>query len=562
MKALRPLLFLTFRTLVNGVRRALTSPRRLIGLLFLLSYYFWFFIRPGLGRGAAPTGPGLQLDFPALDLVEAVLFGWFSALSLMLALGIFAYRGGFKPADVDVLFATPIPAKAVLVFRIVREYLGTLILPLFLVLIAFRPVSSGWRMIFREVPNPETAGLVGRAMTVSWILMALTWVAIAYAASLFVNRSDLQSDRNKRLLVGGTVGLFLAVAAYAVYGLLAAGSVQDAVRFSHDPILRAAFFTASCASMITMAPITGSWASAALGAGILFAVMAAALRVAFSQVGWMYDQAAARAFRQSEARELGRRGDLLAIASQRAREGKIRVRRQGWWHRRRWRGVAGLLWKELLVQGRGGTRGLMFLGFLMGVVALLPAFVGGQRELGRAGPIFSLAMVGLGLLNVSMTASLTGCMEMLRRVDVVKAMPFAPWRVVAAELAAQSLYGLAVVWIPCLVLAAIQPGWWDVLLGACVLAAGLSYLICAAVLAVSFLFPDEDDATGVQFRRLMMLLGVVIACAPPIGAFVGLGVLGVPWWLAAWPAVALAAGIAVPTVGLASGLYAVYNPSE
>ncbi|MFN3682431.1 MAG: putative ABC exporter domain-containing protein [Fimbriimonadaceae bacterium] len=562
MKALRPLVFLTFRTLVNGVRRALTSPRRLLGLLFIVAYYFLFFIRPALGGGAAPRNPGLQLDFPPLELVEAVLFLAFSAMSLLLALGIFSYRGGFKPADVDVLFPTPISPKVVLVFRIVREYLGTLLLPLLLVLIAFRPVSTGWRQLFRNLPNPETAGLIGRAMSVSWILMALTWVAIAYAASLFVNRSDLRSDRNRTWMVWGTVAAFLSVVAYAAWRLADVGTAREFVAFTHDPVLRAVFFTATCATAITMAPILGVWGPAWIALGVLLGAMAISLRIAFSQVGWMYDQAASRAFRQSEARSLARRGDIVAIAANRAREGKLKVRRGGWWQQRRWRGAPALIWKEVLVQGRGGTRSLLILGFVMGVVALMPVFVGGQRELDRAGPVFSLSMLGLGLLNVSMTAAMTGVLEMLRRVDLVKAMPFAPWRVVTFEVMAQSLYGIAVVWLPCLALFALKPAWWSVLAGACLLAVGLSFLVCSAVAAVSLLFPDEDDATQTQFRRLMMLLGIVIACAPPIGGFLGLGALGVPWWLAAVPALALAAGIGLAVVLFAAGLYAGFNPSE
>jgi len=562
MKALRPLVYLTCRTLVNGVRRALTSPRRILGLLFIAGYYFLFFIRPSLAGQDRPLPPGMQLDFPPLELVEAVLFLAFSALSLLLALGIFAYRGGFKPADVDVLFPTPISPKVVLVFRIVREYLGTLLLPLLLVLIAFRPVATGWRQLFRNLPNPETAGLVGRAMSVSWILMALTWVAIAHAASLFVNRSDLRSDWNRRAMVWGTIGLFLAVTAYATWALLRVDSTREFVAFTHDPILRTVFFTATCATAITMAPVLGAWGPAWIALGVLAGVMALSLKVAFSQVGWMYDQAAARAFRQSETRALGRRGDMMALAAYKAREGKLKVRPAGWWQRRRWRGVAALIWKEFLVQSRGGTPGLLVLGLVMGVAALMPVFFGGRRELDRAVLVFSMPMLGIALLNVGMMAALTGSLEMLRRVDVVKAMPFAPWRVVAAEALAQSVYGMGVVWVPSAVLVALRPAWWGELLGASVLAVGLSFLICATVLAVSFLFPDEDDATQTQFRRLMILLGIVIACAPPIGAFAGLMALGWAGWLAALPAAALAAGMAVPAVLVGAGLYAGFNPSE
>ena len=46
---MRPLVFLTVRSFVNGVKRALTSGKRLVGLLFFAGYYFWLVFRP-IGR--------------------------------------------------------------------------------------------------------------------------------------------------------------------------------------------------------------------------------------------------------------------------------------------------------------------------------------------------------------------------------------------------------------------------------------------------------------------------------------------------------------------------------
>src|SRR5690242_5354621 len=124
---MRPLFFLTSRTFVNGLRRSLTSPKRLITTLVIISYYFYWFVRPfmtssvGFGHNHMPNqGP---LEFPRLELLDSIVFIGFAGLSLILTLGLFGYRSGFgfKPADVDVLFPTPVSPRVVLMFRIVRD---------------------------------------------------------------------------------------------------------------------------------------------------------------------------------------------------------------------------------------------------------------------------------------------------------------------------------------------------------------------------------------------------------------------------------------------------------
>src|SRR5690348_15236021 len=139
--AMRPLFFLTFRSLINGLKRSVTSPKRLITTAAILMYYFWWFVRPLMGSSVGFRGTGVVYDFPALDLLDAIVFCGFAGLSLVLALGLFGYRSAFKPADVDVLFPTPVSPRTVLVFRIVRDYLGTLLIPLFLIAITWKPLQ-------------------------------------------------------------------------------------------------------------------------------------------------------------------------------------------------------------------------------------------------------------------------------------------------------------------------------------------------------------------------------------------------------------------------------------
>ena len=114
MKALKPLLYLTYKTVFNGLKRAVTTPRRLIYFIVFVGYYFFLFIRPSLTVGTPPAMPASvvgSVQFPPLEILDAFAFGLFFVLSLFLMLGIFGTQGISRPADVDVLFATPVSPR-------------------------------------------------------------------------------------------------------------------------------------------------------------------------------------------------------------------------------------------------------------------------------------------------------------------------------------------------------------------------------------------------------------------------------------------------------------------
>ena len=168
----------------------------------IVLYYFWWFVRPLLATGAGGYGgPSLgdhRQSFPALEGLDAIVFSIFSALSLVLALSLFGYRSSFKPADVDVLFPTPVSPKTVLIFRMVRDYLGTLLVPMFLILVSWRPLDV--QRFFKEVPHPQSAGYALRALSLGFILVVTAWVGMGYALSLYVNRNDKGSELRKKVL--------------------------------------------------------------------------------------------------------------------------------------------------------------------------------------------------------------------------------------------------------------------------------------------------------------------------------------------------------------------------
>ena len=110
------------------------------------------------------------LNVPPIQVLDAALFVIFGMMSILYLLSLTSYRGGHHPADIDVLFSTPISPKHVLAFRMIRDSLLGLLLPLFLVLISWRSTTNVWSQLVRDI-DPNAASNATRLITVSYCLM-------------------------------------------------------------------------------------------------------------------------------------------------------------------------------------------------------------------------------------------------------------------------------------------------------------------------------------------------------------------------------------------------------
>jgi len=561
---MKPLLFLTYKSVINGVKRAVSSPKRIIGLVLIIAYYFWFFIRPGLVVSRQQEMAQMPAQFSQFSptLVDAVLFGIFAALSILLAFGIFATKGGFKPADVDVLFPTPISPKLVLGFRIVREYLGTLIFPLLMVLLMLPASRKGWSGLFHSAKAGDSA-LAMKSMSLAWILMALCWVAIAYAAGMFVNRSDLKSDRNKKIIAWGMALVIVATGFFLYVKFTQVQTAQDAIAIAQHPFLRTVFFTATAATHMAMAPLTGNLADAVFGACLMLAIIAAAIWAAMTQAGWMYDQAAARGFGSLEIRKRRSQGDMVGEAVSRAQTGKAKQYRKRWLHKVNANGAWALLWKEVFIQVRSAGTWLVIMlipGTAFGLVPILAL-----RDGTRDAPFMFLGFQAMLVLMITMNMAMAGYIEVLRRVDLQKPLPLSPFANVFSEVVSKAMWGILFSVLSCTIVIVMEPRWWAFVLAVLAFNPGLSIVMSAAIFLITVLFPDEDDPTQRQFHRLVMLLAVVIAAAPGFGIAIGGLIVPALRELPFIPGLVgglFHLGIAAVLVFLASNLYASYNPSE
>lgn len=554
------------RSLVNGIKRAFGSPKRLLGVLFFLGYYWFLFMRPFAKSGGSkkspfsPQMPTGKFEFPSLEVLDAVLFGGFAFMTLLLSVGIFSYQSTFKAADVDVLFPTPVPPRVVLIFRFVRDTFFTLLTPLFIGFFVYQPSSEWISRFFKGYPDQSYAML--RLATIAWVLLALAWTSVGYSVSLLAGRDDPGAQRASRMIKWGLpVFIFAPMIIFGIR-LYLDPSWAGAARASHDPVLRGILFLATSATSMTLSGATGGFGPGALvGAAVLLGTIVAAFSFALAQAPWLYDAAASRGGDdKSTVRELARKNDYSGIRTLAAQKGKYRkARLAAKFAQRTVSGAKAIIWREVVVTLRAG-----FVGNVIGSVmatAFPPFFllipdkkgVTQYMYLGFSAMMLSILAMGSGNMNF---------IETLRKVDTTKPLPFAPQKVVAYEVLSKSLMPMAFSVVPFLIGFAIRPSAWGFHLTGLLLACPLVFMVSSVMFLVAILFPDFEDPTQRGFRGMVMLLATVCAIVPvflfPAGAIL-LGqspLVGVPFSIVA---AAIVSGLALLWSGR---LYSDYNPSE
>jgi hypothetical protein len=562
---LKPLLYLFSRTFVNGVKRAFSSGPRVIGLLFFSSYYIWLVTRgmvPRFGTGQFDMLGEIKL--PPLRLLEAIVFGIFLILTVFLSLGIFGYKGGFKAADVDVLFPTPMEPKTVLVFRLFRDYAITLIAPLFFMLIFFaQPASMGWSSLTTKLGSIETAGLALRCMSLSYFLLVIAWVSIGYAASLYFGRPGEFFEKAKIaagwvmfVVVGGSIG-------WVAYELFHVQSVEGAVAVAFEVLPRSVFFLASFSTWLTMAPLAGNVGEALLGFGGLVVTSYVAMRVALAQSPWVYEQTAIRVAAAGNQMKYKRQGDMYAMTAVLAQRKGFKVKRLRSLESARWTGAKALVWKELLLLRRTSATLTTIMSVVsIGMAVFIAVYMRGPG-IGSWSGMMLLFMEGMFLMTSSGGMAQAGFIENMRRIDTLKPLPFKCPTIVGFEIAAKALPSILTMAVSMLVAMAINFELWPYALAGLIILPVAALAISALSMLVVLLLPDFEDPTQRGFRGLVWMLGFMAFAGPPVAVFAALvGLLKAHPVVAALPAAGMMLAMGYLAVIGSSKLYLDFNPSE
>lgn len=569
-RTMRVLGFLWIRQIVNGIKRAFSHPVRILGVLFFLANYMFIFLRPmwsaRFDRKSRLSEIKLPVDFqpPPNIVIEAWVFGIFAIFSMFLMLSANGQPQAFRAPDVDVMFPTPVKPRTLLVFRLVRDYFASILLPVIIILIGFIPMTSTLGAFTTGVSKVDQGMLALRIAWLAYFLLSMMWISVGYALSLFINRSDVQSDRYRRIILFTFIGLILSTIVYVGARLYIAQNLKVLLELAYDPFVRTAFFPAVLISKIVMAPITGEFMFAVAGATLMIGVVVLSIRVALSQVSWMYDQAAVRGFAAASATamaEAQKKGNFSAMYAEMAKAGKIKKRRISWIYKLNLRGASALIWRESILQTRGSLMVTVFLSVTAVGIMILPSLIRSPRGLQIQEALY-LGTCFFSLMMVGGMQTQIGAQDMLTRVDFLKPLPFKVSTVIAYEVLSKCVIGTAALWIGSLVVGLYNSNLAMAAVTTFIAGPALHIMLVALTYFITVLFPDFQDITQRQFRGLITLLGMALGFLLPTSVVALALILKWPLPIAGVVAAVIALGEAFVLSVLTGRLYASYNPSE
>lgn len=501
-----------------------------------------------------------KFQLPPMEVVDAVVFGGFLFLTAIFGLNLFNTRATFRSADVDVIFPTPINPRTVLITKVLRDVWITILLPLFFTIILWRPAKMGWTVLFNNIQNPQAANSVFRIGMIAYFCSALAWVWIGHGLSLWLSKPTEKIDRLRTTLSWafalGLIGYFVLVAKRIDY-LHPLESLLSTLR---SPDLRGIFFLATAATNMSMAPLTNNLAQGVIGALTLVGFSVIAFLFACTQTKWLYEQATLRTNVTEQHQKLRKSGDVYGLSIQAAAKGK---RKAGKWGRlQNWtvRGPTALVWKELLVLKR--TRFEMFFVNLL-VCTFIPIFFAYvSRESIKLSPIVILGLELFMCLTQSIGVSQMSSVENIRRIDLLKPLPFKAQTFMMVEVVNKSLLMIFAVYLGLVGCTLIRQDMASMVVAAMIFFPPFIFANSAYSMLLVVLLPDIEDPTQRAFRGLASFAGILLCSTPPVAIFALLYWLKVPIILCAIPSAALMLSIVYALTYFAGKFYEDFNPAE
>ncbi len=505
-----PIALLASFKLRNSVRTVLSDPRKLIPLIIFI------LIMVGFGglyslSASQPAIPGAQQmisgDVFTVGVKIAILFIAYGFIGAGLGDGLLA----FGPSDVDYLFPSPIPRRAVLFYRLPALMFNSLFTAAFL-LFAFGMIS--------HLTQPKLP-LTGHTIAPAWA----SPVALYFCGGIYLNLAMYVSmkvvDRKvyQRLHTAGLIGGMIGVGGIGMlFGAKTLGEVIN------SPIVYWTFLPASLSSQALL----DGYAKLPVGGSILWLAVGyviSLIPVLTSNANW-YEQSIASTERRSTVVNAAR-GGYASLMATRASSFKYQSDRL-YTIRPFGQGAVALFWAHLCAAGKRPWANFLVPvlgGIGVGVFGAVSAkSIHGDdmasQMLGLAGIGFFTVYGSLGFMTTAKTASESAN----RRRELIGPLPIKGWKTVVANLGTPFVSGTLFFIGVSATYAALQgPFWLPISVGIAV----LMPLRLAARMALQYLigviYADAADkiqqffAIGVYGLLAMpFMIGEVIVAVPGI----------------------------------------------
>ena len=419
----------------NRVRvrlRRLREPRYLIGAVVGIAYFYFIIFargrRPGVRAGGRNVPPA-EL-FPTVQLIGTSLFGLVMFVVAALAWVLPAQSGllEFSEAERAFLFAAPVSRRGLLIHRIIRSQIGSLIASLFIALFA-TPFSGLARLRI--------------AFSVWSVLVTIR----VYYAGVVLARARLKSPEPAHRRVAW-IPIGLLVAGLAVVGVSVARQLVPAAASASDFFVRLSRATGSGLPHAVLLPFIAilrppfadtlpSFLAALSGSLLVLAIVTA----------WMLSNAV-----MFDAVTGPGGGDAGSVTPKRV-SAQRRARNVGWTLPLTGRPEAALLWKGAMQTMRAGHVSAWryvppLIGALIGVLGISSALMGAGRMQGPAAFIGVLgAMVSAMAIILGPLMARGDLRTDFEHLDLLKTWPMRAAEVIRGEIAWPALLVSAVAWI-------------------------------------------------------------------------------------------------------------------
>lgn len=564
---MRALWFLTWRLLVNSVRRTLRQPVRAVFFVLIVAFFGFSFAMSIVqslsgARAAYPLPPSSVM--PSDQLVALIMLVHFSMLwsALSPAAGS-ATMPVFNQADVNFLFPAPLRRLHVFFFLLLsRGMFSSIFALLILVVVA---LGAGNQLIARLLTEQH------RAQTgAAWAYPAmylLAFIGLLATGTLLLLKEERQEGFRTRLRVvfWGTFGLLGTVLmGIAVKAYLDGENALQAVVWHvlYNPWIAIPLIPLRSLAEAAIAFYQGWNLYITIGFVFWGGVAAYAFVLLARQESWLYELGTKLASIATTYRAQ-RQNPLMRAQDFAVRRASRRARKRRWSLFERWtpQGVRALWWcNGILLLRMGGYLLTSVLLMLLGIISMTLVSVLSERNT-SVEPAIIIMLQHSGTLFV-LTFSQTWISNTLKRAELTKSLPFPARQVVLAEVLPTTLLlmlFLTVYWGVCCFLV---PAQWGVLTYNYAVGVSLAVPLNLCVMLVSIANPDPSDYTQRMLQSLLLFPVLLIAVLPTIVVVVVAFILGLPLWLNALLVAVVNLGVTWALTSAAGESYALMNPAE
>ncbi len=558
---MQALCYLTVRLWINGVRRAVQHPARLVLLVMFLALFglpMLMSIGTSIGMREQPAlPPGMVLpddELLALGMVVHVVMFWMVLGSSHHTVPIISL------SDVHFLFPSPLRRLRLLLFLLVTR--GALSSVLTLLVLVVMLVGMGNQLIALTISGVKQWHPVVSLAYPALYLLAYLSLLIWKVLFLVHEARDERFRLRLRVISWSLVAVLAAVLGWQAYRARLAGEdMLEAIVWQvlYAPGLAVVLLPIRALPEAMFAFYMGWTPFVTAGFAVWGLALVAGLRGMVVHQQWLYEAGVRMATFAAQYQQQ-RTNPLLWVQSSLTRSGTPSERTARFFERWTPEGVWAIFWLNTILLMRMGS-------YLFGGVAIVFAFmilmtILSASSFGASSAIVMMTVFQYTGLLMSITFLQIWFSGAVKRSEAHKALPFPARCVVLMESLPVAIVLSVVLTLYYLVCLILSPQSVGVLTGHWAVSVSLSLPMCLVFLGMYLLNPDPGDYTQRVLTNMLMIPALLLVALPSAIVLLGGLALGLPFWAGSMVAVLVNAGIAWFLVCVAGGRYAVLNPAD